>query len=847
MTSSKNLIQASAGNVAGGDFYPYTIDNSVRFASSSDKLTRTNSGSGSTKGCFSMWVKRSNLNPSASAELIGTGFSEFNFINSTAGGGVYYPDTIGYYEYFGGNYQGQGSSSISSSSAYSVYRDVSAWYHMFLVWDTTLATGADRYQIWINNQRVTLTGVSNVAQNTLARWFYTGDIAIGNTSSGTKPSLCYLAEVVGVEGTAYAPTDFAEDKNGVWVPKEITGLTFGNNGFYLDFANSGALGTDVSGNGNNFTVSGLTSSDQMPDTPTNNFPTWNPLLKGISQTGVSTSDGNMVASYTGFSGSGYWPSFSTMTLPKNGKVYFEMCLESVYNGALIMGIMSKEDAEKYAAGTKSPTTGNLGYWDIHDGSAYAWGGDGQPDYATLGLVPSAGIAGGVVGFAIDLDAGKGWIRVNGTWMLSGDPANGTNPIGSDIHTGNGASASGEYVIWNSGYISVNAYTRSILNCGQDSTFSGRKTAGNYADENGIGDFLYSVPSGFLALCTANLPEPTIGPNSTTKTDEVFAPILYTGNGTSQSISTLDFQPDLTWIKNRDAADNHMLFDAVRGVTKYLSSNLINAEATDAQSLSSFNSNGFSVGNNVAVNTNAEDYVAWNWKGNGAGVSNTDGSITSTVSANQDAGFSIVTYTGNSTSGATVGHGLGVAPSVVMVKNTSATGHWVTYHKDNGAAYVLIFTTDSLYGPNPTWFNSTEPTSSVFTLGSGTGTNWSGVDTVAYCFAEVEGFSSFGSYTGNGSATDGPFIYTGFRPAFVLYKRTDASSSWILLDSSRNTYNVADKYLLPDSANAEASFTLIDMVSNGFKIRTSDGSTNQNTGTYIYMAFAENPFKYSNAR
>jgi len=841
MTSSKNLIQASAGNVAGGDFYPYTIDNSVRFASSSDKLTRTNSGSGSTKGCFSMWVKRSNLNPSASAELIGTGFSEFNFINSTAGGGVYYPDTIGYYEYFGGNYQGQGSSSISSSSAYSVYRDVSAWYHMFLVWDTTLATGADRYQIWINNQRVTLTGVSNVAQNTLARWFYTGDIAIGNTSSGTKPSLCYLAEVVGVEGTAYAPTDFAEDKNGVWVPKEITGLTFGNNGFYLDFANSGALGTDVSGNGNNFTVSGLTSSDQMPDTPTNNFPTWNPLLKGISQTGVSTSDGNMVASYTGFSGSGYWPSFSTMTLPKNGKVYFEMCLESVYNGALIMGIMSKEDAEKYAAGTTSPTMGNLGYWDIHDGSAYAWGGDGQPDYATLGLVPSAGIAGGVVGFAIDLDAGKGWIRVNGTWILSGDPANGTNPIGSDIHTGNGASASGEYVIFNSGYISVNAYTRSILNCGQDSTFSGRKTAGNYADENGIGDFLYSVPSGYLALCTANLPEPTIGPNSDTLSDEHFDIALWTGTGTTQNITSLEFQPDFVWMKARTVAYNNWLFDAVRGTGNLLASNTTDTETSYPSILSSFNSNGFTTDSFGST----YDFVAWNWKANGSGVSNTDGSITSTVSVNTDAGFSIAEFTMPASGSFTVGHGLGVAPKMYIVKRTTNTSSWGVWHSglSGGTYYVLLDTNGAQVNDSTVWTSA--PSSSVLNIGSA----WpsSSQTAVAYCFAEVESFSSFGSYTGNGSA-DGPMIYTGMRPAYVMIKKTSGTGNWDVFDADRDTYNVVDLVLYPSDANAEQSFgSALDFLSNGFKLRSSANDHNASGGTYVYMAFAENPFKYANAR
>jgi hypothetical protein len=300
----------------------------------------------------------------------------------------------------------------------------------------------------------------------------------------------------------------------------------------------------------------------------------------------------------------------------------------------------------------------------------------------------------------------------------------------------------------------------------------------------------------------------------------------------------------------------MLFDAVRGVTKYLSSNSTNAEATDAQSLSSFNSNGFSVGNNVAVNTNTEDYVAWNWKANGSGVTNTDGTITSTVSANTTAGFSIVTYTGTGVESAeTIGHGLGVAPKVVITKSRDATPayNWNTYHYGVDASapedwFVALNNTAARlsYTAADIW-NRTQPTSSVVHVNSILASGGSSDRMVFYCFAEVEGFSKFGSYIGNGS-TDGPFIYTGFRPAFVLVKSSTYTGTLWLTSADPNGYNVVDTYLAADSSNAEYSpYTWIDYLSNGFKLRQTGDSLNRSGQTYIFMAFAENPFKYSNAR
>jgi hypothetical protein len=833
MTSSKKLIQASAG-VGGGDFYPYTIDNSARFASSSDKLTRTNSGSGSTKGCFSMWVKRSKLN-ATQPQLIGTGFGEFYFTDSTMGGGTYYPDAIGYYEYFSSSYQGEGTSSINSSSAYSVFRDVSAWYHVFLVWDTTLATATDRYQIWINNQRVTLTGVSNVAQNTLARWFYTGDIAIGNNPSGTKPSLCYLAEVVGVEGTAYAPTDFAQDKNGVWVPKNISGLTFGTNGFYLDFSNSAALGTDVSGNGNNFTSSGLTSSDQVTDTPTNNFATLNVL--DTAGSGLTISEGNLKFSSTT---AAHTAIRATQGIPETGKWYWELCYVNLV-GQLKIGVAEYD----LPITSMSPVPYDVaGMWVMYNGGAYTYTGLNGTSYGpTIRSITSGSIA----QCAYDADSGKIWFGWDGTWITStgadnnsADPANGISPTAT-------ISTDKTLIPIHGGYNNTE-----VINFGQDGTFAGNKTAQGNADANGIGDFYYAPPSGYLALCTANLPEPTIGPNSDIKNDEVFDVVLYTGNGTAigsggKTISDYNFQPDMVWIKNRDSSTRGPMFTVTRGPTKYVNVDGGQFEVTDTESLTSFTSTGFTLGSSSNVNTSGNSYFSCAWKG-GTEVSNTDGSITSNVSVNTDTGISIVEYTGTGTAG-TIGHGLGVVPDFIDYKRLTSpdTGH-LTWLSSDPTSMLYLSYTDATASSRYTNYMNAQPTTSTIPVTTSGDINGSGIAYQAMCFAEKENFSKITKYTSNAS-TDGPFIYCGFLPKWVLIKSANLNSTyWLLLDVERDTYNVADHtWLISHLGQAEYTASdFIDILSNGIKIRSTDNWINS-SGDYYLMAFAENPFKYANAR
>jgi len=330
-----------------------------------------------------------------------------------------------------------------------------------------------------------------------------------------------------------------------------------------------------------------------------------------------------------------------------------------------------------------------------------------------------------------------------------------------------------------------------------------------------------------------------------KPTDYFNTNLYTGNNTETS-HTVGFQPDWTWLKVRNADGSHYLFDSVRGVTKYIQANSTAAEGTDSNLIKSFDANGYTIGTSNAVNTTGETMVGWNWKAGGSASSNTDGSITSSVSANQDAGFSIVSYTGNATANATVGHGLGVAPSMMIVKKRNGAFNWGIYHKTLTAHKLIAFTTNTP-DDDASYWNDVEPTSSVFNLGSGALTNGSGSTMIAYCFSEKKGYSKFGSYTGNGNV-DGTFVYTGMKPSFVMYKASSIlGQSWLIHDNKRGNQganaNPQDLRLLANATNTEADVN-IDFLSNGFKPRAGDAHINSSGTTYIYMAFAENPFTTS---
>jgi hypothetical protein len=540
----------------------------------------------------------------------------------------------------------------------------------------------------------------------------------------------------------------------------------------------------------------MTDVPTLTDEDAANYCTWNGVSIG---TAATLTNGNLDVAY---SASASRLGTGATIGGSSGKWYWEVTLtaSSLANSVLLIGIAKSSSANEIGTyvGIKATDYGYYGNdgTKYNNNSATAYGASFAPN--------------DVLGFALDMDAGTCVVYKN------------------NVSQGTLASSL------------TGTYFPAISDASPTNTSSATANFGQRP-------FAYTPPAGFKSLNTYNLPDSTIEDGS-----EYFNTVLWTGDGSARTITGVGFDPDFVWIKDRSTAYSHVLFDRLRGAGNYLISNGTLAELTDTNYMSAFVTDGFSVGTSAVTNGNTEAYVAWNWKANGSGVSNTDGSTTSTVSANTTAGFSIVTYTGTG-SAATVGHGLGVAPGMIIVKERTSTSGWFVYTSTTGAGnYLSLSGTGASAGSTTIW-NNTAPTSSVFSVGANNGSNENTQDYVAYCFAEVEGFSKFGSYTGTGSSTAGPFVYLGFRPAFVMIKRTDSTgSSWYMQDTTRNTFNALDNLLFANVSNAEGTWSGsalegMDALSNGFKWRNGYLDSNANGGTYIYMAFAENPFKNSLAR
>jgi hypothetical protein len=771
----------------------YEIERSLRLNSSdSAYLSRTPASAGNRKTwSWAGWVKRSKLGTTQRffATFDGSNQEYWRFDSN---------DTLRLFE------------SLGTLQTTQVFRDVSAWYHIVVAVDTTQATASDRIKFYLNGTQVTTFSTATYpSQNVDGRFNSAVPHYLG---TGTVEYFDgYLAGIHFIDGQALTPSSFGEfDTNGVWQPIDASGLTYGTNGFHLPFSDNStaaALGTDTSGNSNTWTVNNISvtagaGNDSVVDSPTNygedtgagggvrgNYATLN-ALRQATGSGASLANGNL--DFTCVSAAtGSQTTFATFGV-SSGKYYFEMTVGTA--GGYYPGIGINTDLSL-------PPTSQSG--DAASGYMYLRTGNKFTSYSITSY-GSSYTTGDVVGVAFDLDAGTITFYKNGS--SQGQAFSGITGTAVPCIVGL-SNASGS------------------LNFGQRA-------------------FAYPL-SGFKALCTTNLPEPTIADGGTAMDVK-----LYTGNGSTQTISGLNFSPDLVWIKARSAAYDHQIGDTVRGVTNILHSNLTAAEST-LNTITGTSSDGFTVSaaSFIGTNANGQTFAAWTWDAGTSTVTNTQGSISSQVRANASAGFSIVTYTGTGAN-ATVGHGLGVAPGLIIVKQrstASSNGNWAVQHQSLGATKnIILNSTAAADGPDAGYWNSTSPTSSVFSVGTYEVTNRSTATYVAYCFAPVAGYSSFGSYTGNGS-TDGPFVYTGFRPAFVLTKKTNGGAFWMTIDSKRDSYNVASQQLYPNASNAEGSGAVVDFLSNGFKARSTSNEINAPGATYIYAAFAEHPFSISRAR
>jgi hypothetical protein len=934
LTGNNGLLAAAGANQPA-----YTIDQSLRFNDGDSAcLQKAYASSGNRKTwTWSGWVKRSELG-SATPNAI------FSSDTGPQVGALEFPadDTFTFYDYtIGGSYQ-------SRLVTTALYRDPAIWYHIVVAYDTTQATSSNRIKIYINGSQVT-----DFSTETYPSQDLDGYINYGNNSRlhglGKNTGLGdyldgYLAEVHFIEGTALDASSFGETDSATnqWKPIKYTG-SHGTNGFYMNFSDSSSLGTDSSGSGNNYTPSNLAATDQVLDSPSNNFCVMNPL-DTFHAGSSSFAEGNLKVSEVG--GNAKYTQVGNFGM-SSGKWYFEFCGVNSDN-TWMLGVA---DVTK---GLDRGYTGSAGdgLFVYVDGSKYA-----PTSTSSYGV---SWTHGDVMGVAVDMDNNAMYFAKNNTWMNSGVPTSGSTKTGAAYTT----ELVGKTWVAAMGRGGTNNTITATFNFGQDSSFAGAKTEqGN----GGTGeDFFYTPPTGYKALNTDNLDDPAIA----LPTDN-FNTVLYTGDNTDgRSITGVGFEPNFVWQKNRSSSLDHVLYDNVRTVGKELRTNTTGAE-TFSGYISSFNSDGFTVntGGSGIANSNGGSHVAWNWKGSdtpsktfvvtvtnpgsgnrytldgkvsgtnampitieeggtytfdqsdnsnsghplrfsttangthgggseyttgvtvsgtpgsagaktvitvaasaatlyfyctahsgmgaqastpgsGGGVSYLDGTIASVVNANTTAGFSIISFTGDGNAGATFGHGLSQAPEMWITKSRSATGFWyvgnANYSSPAGNYYQHLELTAAQASNTGVW-NGTLPSSTVITLGNlSSYQNVSGTTYISYAFHSVEGYSKVASYTGNGSA-DGAFVYTGFKPAFLLIKRIAGVQDWMLADNKTSPYNQTENMLRPAQNAAQQSGNTIDILSNGFKPRLTGNAFNASGESYLVLAIAESPFKYANAR
>jgi len=756
-----------AGASGGAD--AYEIDYACRFNDNdSPYLTRTPSAGNRKTWTYSFWLKRGNLGVGQQVLfMMGANFNNATYFEFNSDNTMDFLHLDGGYE-------------TDWVKATQLFRDPASWSHLVVSVDTTQGTAANRVKLYHNGVQITDLTISNYpSQNFNTDFNAAVAHKIGSRADGVRNFDGYFSEIVHIEGQQLEPTSFGEfsSTTGQWVPIDPSGLTFGTNGFHLDFADASDLGNDVSGNNNDWTSSGLATNDQVTDTPTNNVCT----LSSIDNSGATLSNGNLKSSW----GSGSWRGVrATFVVPKTGKWKWEATLHDTTYFLFALATLKN-------AITVIPTTSGSNSYILQGDGNINYSSSNQTDYGTP-----------AVNDIVEFRVNDGIVSIYVNNVLAHTFSQDMNSVDDVFSPG----------IWHNEHAGGMTY-----NFGQTA-------------------FTYN-PTDYLALNTTNLPDPAIPDPSAH-----FQTTLYTGNATAGRAITQDgnstFGPDMVWIKNRDQADEWKALDTTRGATKELNLDSTNAESTDANGLTAFSgTDGFTLGTGAGgYNDNSEDFVAYQWE---KGVT---------------PGFGIVAYTGNGST-QEISHGLGVLPDFLFVKSLDETRHITPFHSALGATHYGEIDRNVPFGTgnaNLRWGNNSitvEPTSSVFTIGNSIDVNENTKDYIAYLFAAVEGFSAFGGYTGNGS-TNGPFINLGFKPALVITKYTGGVSWWVTSDHKRSPTNEIDLPLSLEGAGDEANFVSsmrIDFLSNGFKLRETDGYVNGNGSSYIYMAWAETPFKTATAR
>ena len=774
------------------------IEKSLRFEESDTTYLEASPTFNTKKYTFSVWVKPVKKGGGC---LLG-----YNSVGNNR-------QTFSYSDYEGhwANQLRKGGSTKSQYATSAAFRDMSSWYHVVYVWDTDNGTQADRFIVYVNGVRADMTQYTGTVSGITG---YIGDgntLNIGKSTDNYSKARFYLADYHLIDGQAYDASyfGFTDALTGQWRPKKYTG-SYGSGGFHLEFKDTSNLGKDTSGNGNNWTANNFSVSagygnDSLEDTPTNNFCVMNGegdndnitcTNGGLQLTQADTSVGCRIRGTQGMP-------------PNTGKYYYEMEIQtgSSYNfgmkGVKLLGSHTSGNDDRYA------------YYG-HNGN--------KTDESSSSSYGASYTAGDTVAILYDSDAGHVYFYKNNTSQgLAFTGVNdktylpfvyldnyGTNPV---VH----------------------------MNFGQR-------------------PFKYTPPTGARGLSSKSLATPVAA--GVVNPQKHFDTLTWAGNSTDgHTIDGLEFTPDLVWIKNRSESVGHYWVDSMRKSGSdylYLQPNDTGVEADASPRFTSINRGGFTLpSGGTFTNSSGDNFVGWCWKAGGAAVSNSDGTITSSVSANTEAGFSIVSYTGNETNDATVGHGLGKSPDMVIIKDrvsNSAGNNWYVFHSALASGHYVKLNqtsaTTAVSGTSNGGVGSVTSTTFNFvqgTSGNNKNVNENGDNFIAYCWTSIAGYSSMGSYkgvsaSGTSGGADGPYVHCGFKPAWILIKQSSGTNNWIVTDIKRDTKNPTTGWLYPDLAYQEEtdSGRYLDILSTGFKIRSPGSGFNTDGETYIYVAFAEQP-------